>query len=168
MLVIARGVTALVLLTAFEARDQAVPSSSLDLHLICQGVRIDTEEQTTSASVSRDFHPTESASGEATTTRRVRVPGQIDVSVQGDLVRVNPSSVLHSTSLFRTSADGWYTLTHVVIDADQIGGKFKLSPVQNPNVRIDRHTGAIRMRGFGFNYSGTCERSTLPISSQKF
>jgi hypothetical protein len=136
--------------------------------LVCQGVRLALEEETTSVSVSKPYEPANRASGEATTTRLVRIPGQVDVVVSGNAVRVNPTPILRRSIPVKTPKDGWYPLTDVMIDNDQIAGRFSLTFIQKPTVRIDRHTGGIRMSGFGMDYNGSCEKSATPITAQKF
>ena len=140
----------------------------LKLHLVCQGVRVTTEEEETSVSISNDRDVTRSASGSATTERVVRIPGRVDVSVEGAAVRLNPSAILRRNLLFKTPKGGWYDLTDVKIDADEIAGKFSLTVFQKPQMTIDRHTGAIRLAGLGMQYTGTCEKSAQPIDAQKF
>jgi hypothetical protein len=149
---------------ASAAHAQPESPGSLDLHLICQGLRTQTEQEQTSVQISGDGR---SASGSALTDHVVRIPGRIDVSVSGNVVKVNPRSILKG-SIWSAPRDGWYELTDVIIDQDQIAGKIRLTPLQKPSVRIDRHTGQIHMSGLAMRYEGSCERSAEPMSAQKF
>jgi hypothetical protein len=156
---------AAVAVAASTAHAQPEAPSSLDLHLVCLGQRTQTEQEQTSLQISGDGG---SASGSAVTDHVVRVPGRIDVSVAGNVVKVNPMSILKRTPRWAVPREGWYELTDVIIDQDQIAGKIRLTVLERPNIRIDRHTGQIHMSGLGMRYEGSCEQSAEPMSAQKF
>ncbi len=151
---------------ASAAHAQPEAPSSLELHLVCVGQRTQTEQEQTSLVINDGWGG--NASGSAVTDRVVRVPGRIDVSVVGNAVKVNPMSILKRTPRWAVPEDGWYELTDVIIDQEQIAGRIRLTPLQKPSVRIDRRTGQIRMSGLDMRYDGSCERSIESMSTQKF
>jgi hypothetical protein len=58
----------------------------------------------------------------------------------------------------RTPKYGWFLLSALSVEPDQITGRFKLGWLQTPRVRVDRTTGAMEVSGSdGVRFSGMCE-----------
>jgi hypothetical protein len=154
--------------SAASAQEKAAEAPG-PIHLVCQGERHYTQQERTSVSISRDYRPADSSTGVATTSRQAVLQGEVQVIVDGGAVRIEPSAILLNTNsiLFRGPKDGWYTLDKVVIDPDQFAGRLSITFYDKPEVRIDRHTGAIRISGGLMDFRGACEKSA-PITAQKF
>jgi hypothetical protein len=153
----------LALGVAGEVRAQG---GELNLRLLCQGQRVDAPSEAM-VTAPNDHNASHDASARGPADRPSRIGGRIDVTVVGERVRINPASILHS-SFGGEPKDGWYELSDVVIDQDQIAGTVRLSALQKPHVRIDRHTGAIHVGGTGMRFDGDCEKNTAPPLAQKF
>ena len=69
-------------------------------------------------------------------------------------------------SLFNASGDGWVAINELQIGDQFITGRFKLSNVTKPRLKMDRVAGTIDIQsssylGASFTFSGSCEKTDL-------
>lgn len=93
--------------------------------------------------------------GTLTSTRQQPFGDQVDIRLFAgdDRIRM-PGTMLPP---LRGGKDGWFKLKNVVADARSIRAKAAVNFINNPNVFIDRVTGAISITGKAGDYSGQCE-----------
>lgn len=141
-------------LFAAAALLSAQETTSLDLHLQCDGIATFPESQSTTASAwgsSGGY-----ASGAATTVRRGSAPDRVLVALAGEDGRVRlPRSMVPTVN--GGGEDGWWPLNELEVTDSQITGRFRLNPFNRPSVRIDRITGSIEIQGsFKLSFRGDC------------
>lgn len=52
----------------------------------------------------------------------------------------------------------WWQLKDLIVGRDQIAAKYAVNGIVSPKVRIDRHTGDIRITGWTSSFTGTCQK----------
>lgn len=52
----------------------------------------------------------------------------------------------------------WWQLDDLIVGANEIRASYRLNGMNKPKLRIDRTTGAITIKGFGQDFSGTCDK----------
>ena len=148
-----------LLASAAHSEELKAPVS---LFLVCRGISTGTVQET--SSISDDDS---SASASMTTDRIVKSERsyQFELNDAGGRVRV-PTNALPLITTKKT--DGWFTLSALSLDDEKIVGRFSLNVLNRPSFRIDRRTGDIEMKGYGFSFSGACERGSTEPAARKF
>lgn len=70
------------------------------------------------------------------------------------------------SSLFSASGDGWFAISELQAGDQFVTGRFKLSNVTKPRLKMDRIAGTIDIQsssylGASFSFSGSCQKSDL-------
>lgn len=126
------------------------------LELVCRGNAVSLE--TTQTYGSATDSDGDSVSGSSTSYRRARSTEQFRIRLDGaggGKVKMPPALV----PPISRGKDGWWDFTKLDVTDDQIRGEFSMNWVNKPKVRIDRRTGDIDVKGYGFNFSGSCEKA---------
>jgi hypothetical protein len=87
----------------------------------------------------------------------------VSVVIDGDRSRIKIPA-----SLFNAAGDGWFTISELQTGDQFITGRFKLSSVTKPRLKMDRVAGTIDIHsssylGASFNFSGLCEKTDLQV-----
>jgi hypothetical protein len=85
----------------------------------------------------------------------------VSVIIDGERSRIKIPS-----SLFSGSGDGWFPISELKAGDQFVTGRFKLSNVTKPRLKMDRIAGTIDIQsssylGASFSFSGSCEKSDL-------
>lgn len=162
MIGIARSAFAFALVSSLGAAGSvSAQGAAGDLYLVCRGVSTGTVEETGSVRNSDGDRASVSVNRVVRSERTY----QLDLGAQSGRIRV-PVTALPVLSTKKT--DGWFDLTSLSMDDDKITGKFTLNVLNKPSFRIDRRTGDMEMRGYGFTFAGACERGSNAPESRKF
>lgn len=143
--------------------DPPAPAGPLKLNLTCTGTLETAEMDETSVTVAKDFDATQSATGKATTTRLVRIPGRLtfEFADGAGRVRVPPQ---WRPRFSKRAADGWMDLDQFAADDRTVTGRLSLNFISKPHLRIDRRTGDVELGSF----VGTCDRTPDGAAAQRF
>lgn len=85
----------------------------------------------------------------------------VSVIIDGERSRIKIPS-----SLFSGSGDGWFAISELQAGDQFVTGRFKLSSVTKPRLKMDRNVGTIDIKsssylGTSFSFSGSCQKSDL-------
>jgi hypothetical protein len=136
-------------------------AEALALHLICGGAGV--HEQTNNAYARSLDNPGNGVivSG----TSHVGYADEVAVEINGAEGRIRvPDGV--KPPLRSGDQDGWWKLTNLDIGENEIKAKFSLNFMNHPQVRIDRISGHIAIRGGAGDFDGEC-RPYDPATVQK-
>ena len=79
----------------------------------------------------------------------------LQIDIRGGEGRIHPTGKL-VPPLNSGGSNGWWPLTDLRVGPETISARYRLNPVNHPNVVIDRRTGSIAIDGLG-DFRGTCE-----------
>ncbi len=92
---------------------------------------------------------------------------EVNIELNGETGRIRvPSGLL--PLLRNGGSDGWWPLRNIEYRGDEIRAKFALNFMNQPNVRIDRRTGHISIRGKSGNFSGECDAYDPATAPRRF
>ena len=134
----------------------SVPSSSVDLQLVCYGVA----DKQSSHINTRSYH---NQSGKRHRSREdviavtERTETAVTVQFLGDTGRISlPKSFVPDINN-GGSGGGWWPLTNISISESEIRAGYKLNFLDRPRFRIDRNTGIIEMKDLSVRFTGRCD-----------
>lgn len=80
---------------------------------------------------------------------------RVEIRITGEEGRIRlPKAMLPAVE---NDGDGWFRLNNLKVSERTLTGAAAVNLMSNPKVRIDRATGAIRIRGAAGSYDGVCE-----------
>jgi len=84
--------------------------------------------------------------------RREAFRDRVEVRIAGEQGRIRlPQAMLPA------GGDGWFNLGKLKLSARTLTAAAAIDLMNNPRVRLDRATGAIRIRGAAGSYDGVCQ-----------
>lgn len=135
----------------------ATNANALELKLRCDGTASKLETQTTIGSVSGDIE----VDGSSTSFRTGQQPDRLLVEFSDDGGgRIRPPVVILPPLKGAGLGGGWWKLEKLVVGDTEITARFRLNPLNNPVVRIDRTTGDIEVIGYAYTrFIGRCSKA---------
>jgi hypothetical protein len=144
----------------------ASPATADSIHLICQGTGVAMSSDTTVGSAYANNGV--EVQGNSTTYSRQRTAERVTVELEGNVGRIQMPNAL-IPPLNSGGKNGWWPLDRLVVGDAEITGRFTLNFLNKPQVRIDRRTAQISIRGFaGLGFDGDCETFDPDPAARKF
>ncbi len=102
------------------------------------------------------FSGNRSAQAFGTSTQSDQFGEQMDIDVHNGSARVRvPRRFLPP---FHGGDGGWFDVSNLVVNDDEITGKVQINFAQHPNLRIDRRSGSVALDGKVGSFAGQCEK----------
>ncbi|MDB5671977.1 MAG: hypothetical protein JWO25_2936 [Alphaproteobacteria bacterium] len=126
-------------------------AEALAIHLVCGGSGVHAQASSAYAQSLNNPGNGVIVSG----TSHVGYSDEVAVEIDGAQGRIRvPDGV--KPPLRSGSEDGWWKLTDLDVRENEITAKFSLNFMNHPQVRIDRITGHIAIRGKAGDFDGDC------------
>jgi len=125
-----------------------------DIQLVCYG---GAEKPTTEfhSGYEWDSQQHKYAPKQSVETGRSNFQATINVSIRGDRGDIQlPKSLI--PPLHGDTTNGWWAIDDLVVGHDEIRGKFRLNGLNQPQLSINRRSGAITIDGM-IKFSGRCD-----------
>jgi hypothetical protein len=140
----------------------------LNLFLRCEGIASTLEDNsTTLATVTTNHgdraHVTVGGVSSQTSPERIRL------EITGGNARIQLPGRILPPIRGGASADGWWTITDLVVGETHITGRFRLNVFNKPTLRIDRVSGDIDIQAMmKTGFQGTCAPEDRSPANRKF
>lgn len=146
----------------FAGSAHAEPADHLTLY--CAGVGSKTVAHSAVATVYGRNGP---VFGNAESYDSASSPERVTVVIEGASGKVHLPPWL--VPGIHGGSDGWFKLTSVDMQPDEIHASFGINFINHPHFTIDRHSGEINMSGFAhLSFEGNCERGPDADAPPKF
>jgi hypothetical protein len=128
-------------------------ADTLQLHCPGSGVATDIENTTV---VGRDSDHNRST-GVVQTHKTRPFEGVVELKIEmgGAKIRIPPGMY---PSVYVSDKTDWLQVKEISMDEREIRGKFKITILSKPDLRIDRVTGEITVSDSSVNFTGSCEK----------
>lgn len=151
----AQTTSSAMLVAETEQRPREVKASNdgLTLRLICRGTG---EHRVENFGTAFAFSRRGTSTAFGVGTQMDQFGEQLDIDIISGRVKVRvPRRMLPK---LHGGVNGWFDVSELVIEADEIRGKVKLNFNEHPNLRVDRRTGSVALDGKVGSFAGQCEK----------
>lgn len=139
-------------------------TSAEPMNLVCFGAGVSRGIANSYGTVSSGV---DSAAVQMQHQTREAFSDQVNLRIEGESGKIRvPNGVMPLWTY--GGDDGWYPLKKIEVEENEIRAKFSLNFMNNPEVRLDRLTGQITIRGKAGNFNGQCEKYDPSTVQRKF